>query len=208
MKKIKTLFMGALLLVTGNAMADKFTASEITIEPGQQGEILVGIENAATIYAFQFDLTLPSGISLVKDEDEEAYGVFVKGRTAKNGTFTFKKVDTAWQIVYFNAALDEETGEPVPIKKNSGDVVKLFIKAAANYGGGEAIISGAKTTDQTTIPVAAEGVTFKINSSVPNGIKNINAAENNAPVYTMGGQRVTNPKKGLYVKDGHKVVVK
>lgn len=210
MKKIRTFLMSVLLLAAGNAMADKLTVSDITIEPGQQGEFYVALENATDMYAFQFNLTLPEGISLVKDEDEEAYGVYVKGRTAKAGTFTFTKQDNgSWLIVYFNAAIDEETKEPVPIKGNSGNVMKVFVKAASTFTGtATATLSDAKITDKTTIPQQVENVTFNITSTVADGIKSIEAAGEDAPVYTLGGQRVEQPKKGIYVKDGRKVVVK
>ena len=205
MNKIKTLFVMALLAVAGNAMADKFTASDVKIEPGQQGEVMVGIENAAEIYAFTFYLNLPEGISLVKDEDEEAYGVFVKGRTAKSGTFVFTKVDGDWMINYFNADIDPETGA-VPIKKNSGDVVKLFIKAADTFqGSAKATIYGAQTVDKTTFPTDAGGTTFTI-SSTSTGIETIKAENNDAPIFTIGGQRVNKAGKGIYVQDGRKVI--
>ena len=208
MKKIKTLFIGALLLVAGNAMADKFSVEDVNVEPGSQTEVLVSIENASTIYSFQLDLTLPNGVSLVKDEAGEDYGEYIKARTAKSGTFTFNQYGNTWQIVYFCAKFDDN-GMPIAIKGNSGPVMKLFIKPAVSFvGSGEATITNAKTTDETTIPRAAEGCTFKIISSIADGINGVSADSNDAPVYTLGGQRVESPKKGIYVKDGRKVVVK
>ena len=39
-------------------------------------------------------------------------------------------------------------------------------------------------------------------------IAGVEAIEESANVYTLNGQKVQNPKKGLYIRDGKKVVVK
>ena len=214
MKKIKTLFMGALLLVAGNAMADKFTGGDINVTPGSsEQEININLENAADVFAFQFDLTLPNGIIIPYDEvgDTKAYWVdptdresFGSGRSAYKGTINVTALSEAntYQFVYFCIP-------KTAIKDNSGSVANVYVNVADNYTGeGTATIKNAKTTDTDANVTVAEGATFKIISSVADGIKNIKAAANDEPVFTLGGQRVTNPKKGLYVKGGQKVVVK
>ena len=41
------------------------------------------------------------------------------------------------------------------------------------------------------------------------GIEDVKTSGNaNAPIYTLSGQKVANVKKGIYIKNGHKVVIK
>ena len=42
--------------------------------------------------------------------------------------------------------------------------------------------------------------------SIPNGIADLDATRNDAPVYNLQGQRVETSRKGLYIKDGKKVM--
>lgn len=59
------------------------------------------------------------------------------------------------------------------------------------------------------INYAADPVVFKV--ELPTGIKEVEAIDEDKPIYTLGGVRITNTDnlpKGIYVRDGKKFVVK
>lgn len=201
MNKIKTLFVMALLAVAGNAMADGFSAEDVSIEPGKTATIELNLTNSSDVNCFTVYLKLPEGVSLYFDEDEESYGGYQKGyRTAKSGTFDFKAQDNnTWMINYFNTDVTKV------IAAGSGTVMNVFISADADFQGGTAELIGCQTVDETTFPVDVDGGTFKINSTTT-GISSLSAEKNDAPIYTVGGQRVKKAGKGIFVQGGRKVI--
>ena len=202
MNKIKTLFVMALLAVAGNVMADGFTAADVTIEPGKTATIELNLENSNDVYCFTVYLKLPEGISLYYDDDEESYGGYKKGyRTAKNGTFDFKaQGDNTWMINYFNTDFDKV------ITPGTGIVMNVFISASSDYQGGTGELIGCQTVDASTIPVNVNGGTFQINSSTTTGISSLSTEKNDAPIFTIGGQRVNKAGKGIFVQGGRKFI--
>ena len=76
-------------------------------------------------------------------------------------------------------------------------------------GANAATIDPYRAYIQLTQPTAARALSFYIDGEETTGIEGI-AADNmmNGNVYNLNGQRVESPRKGLYIKNGQKVVVK
>ena len=66
MKTIKNLMVAAMVLFTGNAMAQKLSADAIEIEAGGEADLVVSFTSEQNLTAAQFTIALPEGISIKK----------------------------------------------------------------------------------------------------------------------------------------------
>ena len=67
MKTIKNLMVAAMVLFTGNAMAQKLSADAIEIEAGGEADLVVSFTSEQNLTAAQFTIVLPEGISIKKN---------------------------------------------------------------------------------------------------------------------------------------------
>jgi hypothetical protein len=215
MKKTKALFAALLLMVAGNVMADnKVTCNDVTIKAGETAKINIAVYNDVDISGVAFQLYLPDGVTVkkksngkytytagsrLKDEDEELI-------------FTINVTDTEDGGVQFGfGGADVITGE------SGGSVMSITLEAAADAVSAvtEGYLKNISMSDpnQTSLLLndpdkQTYAFTVTIEGTVPVGIQEVEAANANAPIYNLGGQRVEKTAKGLYIKNGKKVVVK
>ena len=216
MKKTKALFAALLLMVAGNVMADnKVTAADVTIKAGETADVAISITNEGTVLGWSFQLKLPEGVSVVYDEDEEDYLYDFSDHVPKSKKGVAKLSpdirETAEEGV-LQFSFVGKTADDV-LDGNEGEVMTITVKADANLE--SAVAEGALTNishsdpDAVSLPVEkTSNFTVTIEGTVPVGIQEVEAANAKAPVYNLGGQRVEKTTKGLYVKNGKKVVVK
>lgn len=122
----------------------------------------------------------------------------------KNAGNAFVGTDT--DLTIYETSEDGTTTNYVLSKE--GDVVGFF-KAAKQENGGTQVGAGKAYLPVSTT-AAAKGITFTFNGETT-GISEIAAdvkAAGNDAYYTISGVRVQNPTKGMYIKNGKKVVVK
>lgn len=61
----------SLCATTAFAQSDAFVVGDFNLAPGQTKEMTISLENAEKAYtAFQFDLTLPEGVTIAKENDD------------------------------------------------------------------------------------------------------------------------------------------
>ena len=76
--------------------------------------------------------------------------------------------------------------------------------------GDDVVVCGKITNYMGTLPETVQNQAYVVSiNGITSGIKDIMSGGNaDAPVYTLSGQKVTNVKKGIYIINGHKVVIK
>lgn len=115
--RIFAIVTALLALVAGSAKADGLKVSELTLNAGTQGTMEVTLEQDAQKYAgLQFDLKLPTGLSLVGDQlvKEQTGDMTCSKRVQNDGTVRF--------VVY----------SPTLSTAKSGGVLQLHLKADKN----------------------------------------------------------------------------
>lgn len=131
MKK-NLLFVLGLLASMSSMAEDKLTVEAVTIPQGGSAEMSVVLENPDTKFAgFQFELTLPTGVDIAKEDDEAIIGIGdrLSGTSFKNFTITATPIKSddesqTYQILGYQtvtAAFPETTGciMTVMLKANS-----------------------------------------------------------------------------------------
>ena len=70
MKNRRLMLLAMLLTLVGSIFADNLTVSSIELKAGQSKNVIINLNNSEKQYvAFQFDLVLPDGISIAKNDN-------------------------------------------------------------------------------------------------------------------------------------------
>ena len=194
MKTIKNIMLAAMVLFAGNAMAQSISAAPVTLTDGT-GVLDVQFESTEEMTGAQFNLTLPSGISIAYDNEDDDY--IYKAQKGYN--------------VNFNDGKDAQTKIVIISRKNknvaaltSGTTLITITLSATEGATGDATISG--------ITFAKSGASvdgnadFTVAISASTGINALNADDSNEPAFNLAGQKVGKNYKGIIVKNGKKMM--
>ena len=205
MKSIKLLVALFATMISGSMTAQTITAPEVVdIEKGNTAEVTFTINADSKAAIAEFKLTLPQGIAIQFDEDEDDY-VYELGSamTVKTHAATIKKQESgSFYVLVSNSAGKE-------FKAASGDYLTVTLVAGDDAVPGVAvmkdIILGDLAAQQMNTETEASFI-ITVNGEAPTGINAINADGSKATVYNVAGQRVENAQKGLYIMNGKKVI--
>jgi hypothetical protein len=135
MKKIKIFAVLAAAMFAGNMFGQTITANDVTIEPGKTADVTFTITADTKAAIAEFKLTLPEGIAIQFDEDEDDY-VYELGSamTVKTHAATIKKQESgAFYVLVSNSAGKE-------FKAATGEYLTVTLEAAADAKSGEAVM--------------------------------------------------------------------
>ncbi|MBR6047503.1 MAG: hypothetical protein IKP44_05385 [Bacteroidaceae bacterium] len=143
MKKIKKNFLVTFCLLLGmsNALADELTVSDITIPQGGNATLSVSLANSGTYrQLFQFDLTLPEGVSLV-----EGSAMLSEERFENTTGLSYSKLsDGVYKFVCSPSGANK-----TPISGDSGVLMTVNLQSDASLTV-EAVLEGKITNIEMT----------------------------------------------------------
>ena len=226
MKKIYMILAGLAMMSTSvfaQHTIDEFklTAEDVTIEkPGARGELVVNIESPDVLANAGFNLYLPEGIKIAMDYDADLEeDVYVVSRSTdllkpKHTKYIDVRADGSMLVSIY-----ELSGEA--FKAASGKLIGITLEADESIEE-DTYEATIKDIDMDNLDANLmqtygwsskvwEDVTFKIKVGTPTGIDEIKAAEDwNGPVYDLNGRMINGKpaQKGIYIKNGKKVVIK
>jgi len=204
MKKLM-MFMGAMLLVLGTSAQTTLKIEPFSIAPGENKTIAMNLANPDNDFcAFQFDLQLPSGISVGYDEQKGKYMASLAAvRNGSDHGIRLSKInDNTYRFVCFSAG-------NISLKGTEGALVEITLSAAADIESGELTgnIVNAKFTPKKGKSTVFDNIPFNFTSTT--GIRTISVdADGNEVSYDLNGRRVNETQKGVLIQNGKKVVVK
>ncbi len=165
------------------------------------GALRINLDNpGVAIYGFSFTVNLPEHVSIESAE----LGRRCEGDKWEIEFYNIPGSSTS-RVVCYNLASE-------PIKDESGLVCTLMLKAdhSAKNAVHPCSIRAIELTSKDasgSYPVYPEDATF--NLTIVNDIETITMGEDTCqPVYSLQGVRTTYPKRGIYIRNGKKVVVK
>jgi len=208
MKTIKVFAALVAAFISTSMFGQVIKGSDVTISQGKTAEVTFSIEGTEKGSLAEFDLTLPEGITISYDTDEEDYVYSLESEmTLKSHSATVRKKENGSFYVLVSNASGKE------FKAASGKYLTLTLEASATAAIGETVANMKKiglfnlTTKQMNTVTED---TFKITVADPSGIESITVDDiKDAKVYTIDGQRVDNiTKKGVYIVNGKKMVIK
>ena len=204
MKRIFTIAL-ALIAVMG-VNAQSLSVENINIAAGTTGEVAIKFEAPVDCKALQMTVSLPEGVEIPYNEDDEEYGIEYGDLLHKKYSVDINKKDNTYKfLVYRNVK------EP-KFEAKEGTLLILTLSVADGLTGVlDASIKDITVNDLDSKPVEGfADVEFKIGvtEDVVTGINSINAEENDGAAYNLAGQKVGKNYKGIVVKNGKKAIVK
>ncbi|MBP5338640.1 MAG: hypothetical protein J6Z14_04955 [Prevotella sp.] len=131
--------------------------------------------------------------------------VVLKGVANAEATLTFTSddaEDASANLLEVSAAANNYNGSYVLAKK--GTAVGFYKWAGGSLGAGRVYLPAAKVT--STGGGAREYLPFNFGEAT--GISSVKVSQSTKQVYNLNGQRVDSPKKGLYIVNGKKMILK
>jgi hypothetical protein len=183
---------------------DKFYVNDCDVTIGSTTDINILLENTTPYCAFQFELVLPAGVSLAKDE----YGdhmITLSTTRLKNFTIGSNQLsETRYIFVVSN-------NTNAYIRDTKGVLLTLTLQADANLKEGttaQATLENIVFTDPEELEYDFPNSSFSI-KAVTTGIDAVSTnTEHSTDIYDLQGRKVSKMSKGIYIVNGKKVVNK
>ena len=170
------------------------------IKAGETKEMVIDLKNPDDeITLVQFDLRLPAGLSVKQTGDEYVYDI--AGRT------TWRKhsldANATNGIIRFLLASSSNT----TLSGTEGAIITMTLKADNSFTGGAVKLENILLVTPEEKEIKQSDVSYTIGTT---GIESIAAdsIEKDAPIFSLSGQRLDKPRKGINIIGGKKVVVK
>lgn len=200
MYKFYSKFIAVLLLLVSSVVANAensvtIAAQSVAPEQIKEVEIIVSLDEAAKSQAFSADIFLPEGLSFVsqvleEDEDPE-YGFFT----------TYTKINGSKAMAVQKDGSLRIGAIGINFKAGEYMFATFFVVADKNFKEGECQVKACKLCG-----VKQPDFTFKVEATT-DAISSVASAPAEAcAVYTLSGMQVSEPVKGIYIKDGKKFV--
>lgn len=126
MKSILSIILLALVALNTGA-TDRFYIEDFTINPGESKEVSIMLDNAVEYSAFQADLYLPNGLSIVQEDGD--YLINLTSRKGRDHTISSKLLaDGGIRIMSYSTNLKVYSD-------NSGALVTMCIAADSDLTG-------------------------------------------------------------------------
>jgi hypothetical protein len=193
-----------------------YGVGDVSINPGEKAAIEISLDGAEAYTSATIDLQLPAGISIAKvmnEDDEEVFDVSSE-RTKSKHALEVALVDAGNNIYRIMTYASNNA-----TFKASGVMFAIGLQAAADAADGvyaaKIIADGEANGSKTQVLVTPDGtqafakdVEFNITVGSGTGINNLSADNDDAPVYNLSGQLVKKASKGLFIKNGKKMIQK
>ena len=178
--------------------------SDFSIAQGEKKTICVDLSNAGDSFTgCQFDLYLPKGLSIVYEDGYALVDIGSRSNARKHTVSTATQADGSTRIVCYSNNNSTFSGE-------EGDILTITLQASADATLGNSILSMKNITlsrpDVTGISL--DESTTMITIMDKSGITDIMHSAESSVRYSISGQRLDAPKRGINIVGGRKVVVK
>ena len=211
MKLLKACLIAlAVLPLTAAAQSQtKLTVDDFTIKAGETKTLTVNLENPdMTVTLVQFDMELPEGLSVAKDEEGEY--LMELART------TLKKHSLDYNPANGRVLLSSSSNKT--LSGTSGAIIMIDLTAASTFQTGTITLKNIEivspdNTAENPVFSKPDDVVINIETSGITGVTMSNEYQGN--IYTLQGVKVgenassfDNLEKGIYIMNGKKVVKK
>ena len=177
-----------------------------TITPGEEKEVLVMLNNPGEAFSdIQYDLYLPDGIEVVKDEI--GYWIDLGSRTTDrkhNLPEAALQRDGAVRVLCYSDNTETFFG-------HSGDVMKITLKASDNLPAGlydlELKNVELARPDMTNDRLQTSTASVSVNGNTM-GIGSFATEAEQGEIFDLNGRQVVLSAKGVYVINGKKIMIK
>ena len=200
--------------VAAMAQTNELYVENVKVEKGTtEYNVPICLKNSEGVTAVAFYFLLPDGVTYKLDRKKNPIATPDEDRKDDH-TVSFTPIKDAdgnetGQKMVVVSSMSSATFYPNLQDVDDGPIAWItltFSGEDATYVIDLTNISIA-TPDERSI-ATSEATSFTIQVGEGTGINSINAADVNAPIYNIAGQRVSKAQKGVYIQNGKKVAVK
>ena len=196
-RKIRIFATFAIAIIASHAVAQTISIAPVEANTGAQTSLSINLNDVGTnITALQFNLSLPDGITLDKDnitKEGAASEHDLAVRTLEGSDCLFVLYNMDKKVISQGTILNLPITLPSKVGKLTG---KLTSFCTAN-------------TDAVSKKCADASFTITVKKSEPSSIRVIDDKKAaSAPFFNLSGQRLTKPQRGINIIKGKKVIVK
>ena len=173
----------------------------LVMQPGETSTLYIDMTNDRNITSFQFKVTLPEGLSVVKEYNEDDEYVeaisLVAERKKSSHDLSFKKTDDGGYFLLAYSATN------ATFKGNSGHLVSIKVKADENMAEGTygVVLSGVVMNTPEEEKITQEDYSASITIGNGSGINLVvSESVSGSYWYNMQGQPVTPNTKGVVIR--------
>lgn len=162
MKKLFTMLVATVCATMAYAQTDAISLNDVTIAKGGTQQVEVAINNAASKTAFQFDLALPTGVTVKEAKLNGTYGTsrhLEKGTV--DGKMRFLSYDDANALLADGAKVLvtlEATTEAETANLTANGIV-VVDPEAASVGDGQTASATITVSNNVAVSIGASGIT-------------------------------------------------
>lgn len=167
MKALRQIAFIAFLLIAGHVLADELHINNVSLEPGSTVEVSVELNNPEKTYTLlEFNLSLPEGVSIAKDDD--GY-LMVSGNmyrlTSSHAVDVEQQTDGSYKFLLYSA-------EDKAITGTSGEIFKITLTADEMAESGTAKVYNQlfADADANGYEPAAFSFTIEVAAAVPGDV--------------------------------------
>ena len=137
---------------------ESLSASNVKLMTGKQQQVSIALNNESEIIMIEFEMQLPSGISIAKDENDEFLTELVSSRVAKSHTLEVADQGNGkYKFLLYSSS-------NAPLIGNSGDLITFTINCDKNAteGNYQAKVSSILMADKNEKAIYPNDFTFDI----------------------------------------------
>ena len=130
MKHYRMIILAVLLTIVGGTMADNLTVETVKMSAGETKQVAIVLNNPTHKYAaFQFDLVLPEGISIAKNDKGKLIASLNEARKDDHTLNVSETGTNTYRFLAFSMTNTEFYG-------NDGELVYVTLQASESISGG------------------------------------------------------------------------
>ena len=188
------------MALTASAQDLNLTLGEIEVDADSYYTLPVDLDNSMEIVAWSMTVYSPAELILEEVGFSDRYETYGRNKTPYHGTTLTKTSDGGVLITCYAGDVDHRV-----IAGNSGRLCDLVFNGEKFTGANPEIrIEKFSVSQADGSQINWDGFITTSIEFVPRNM-NVNA---DGTIYNLSGQRVEKASKGLYIKNGQKVVVK
>ena len=207
MNKLKLYFVGALFAMAEGGIAQTMTFGDVDLKAGGRDTLKISMANPSPISAWQMKLYLPKGLTIAKHATNGDWMFSISSRHSQDFVYGISPsakeplpADGCYTIICFpkNNAF---------ISSGEGDLCVITFQADATYSDkNDVVVKNIHLSDRSAKNIALGDVTI---TNEPTGIRQIENTGKSDVLYSLSGQRVSGtPRKGIYIRGGHKIMIR
>lgn len=216
MKIFSLLIMASIMAFSMEANAQEkkvvMYADDVNFADDDQADLVINMnyQTDTNVAGFNIYLSLPQGIDLYFDDEEEDYvytvsTAFITKKLSKwFGIKTVAGLERTYMLYY----IDQDN--MTPMKTTEGELLTISLTAtdeASDQSVGTLYDIALTDASNTSLDLGnIADYNFNITVDTSTAIREINTNEEGGDVYSISGQRILHPTKGIFVMKGKKVI--